>query len=69
MELSNRWNTPYDRLMKKAVDAGVKFSMGSDGHEPVRSCALDFPKAMVEKYGLKPERIFDVQTKFQSQTN
>src|ERR1700677_1378791 len=27
LEISNRWKTPYDRLMKKAIEAGVKLSV------------------------------------------
>lgn len=61
MEISNRWQTPYDRLMKKALDAGVRFSMGSDGHDSKKSCVLDFPITMIKKYGLKPDQIFDIQ--------
>jgi len=63
MEISNRWLTPYDRLMKKAVDAGVTFSVGSDGHEPAKTCVLDFPKEMIKKFGVKEERIFDIKRK------
>jgi histidinol phosphatase-like PHP family hydrolase len=69
MEISNRWLTPYDRLMKKAVDAGVTFSVGSDGHETLKTCVLDFPKKMIEKFGVRPERIFDIQRKIESQGN
>jgi histidinol phosphatase-like PHP family hydrolase len=61
MEISNRWLTPYERLMKKTVDAGVTFSVGSDGHEPAKTCVLDFPKEMIKKYGVKPDRIFDIK--------
>ncbi len=60
LEISNRWLTPYDRLLKKALDAGVKFSVGSDGHDPVKTCVLDFPKEMIKKFGIGPDRIFDI---------
>jgi histidinol phosphatase-like PHP family hydrolase len=60
MELSNRWKTPYDRLMKKGLEAGVKLSLGSDGHEPDTSCVLDYPKEMMKKFGVEPGRLFDV---------
>jgi len=63
MEISNRWVTPYGRLMKKAVDAGVKFSVGSDGHDPAKTCVLDYPKEMIKKHGIKEDRIFDIQRK------
>lgn len=63
MEISNRWLSPYDRLMKKAVDAGVRFSVGSDGHDPKKTCVLDFPKEMIGKFGVKEGRIFDIRRK------
>jgi histidinol phosphatase-like PHP family hydrolase len=65
LEVSNRWRTPYGRLMKKAVDAGVTFSVGSDGHSPERTCDLTFPKEMLAKYGVKPDRIFDIKRKLE----
>ena len=66
MEISNRWLTPYGRLMKKAVDAGVKFSVGSDGHDPKKTCVLDFPKEMIKKFGLREDRIFDIKRKVEA---
>lgn len=66
MEISNRWLTPYDRLMKRALDAGVTFSVGSDGHDPLKTCVLDYPKKMIEKFGVKPERIFDIKRKIEA---
>jgi histidinol phosphatase-like PHP family hydrolase len=66
MEISNRWLTPYDRLMKKAVEAGVTFSVGSDGHDPLKTCVLDYPKEMIKKFGVKPDRIFDIKRKIEA---
>jgi len=60
LEISNRWKTPYDRLMKKAVEAGVKLSVGSDGHDTAKTCVLDYPKEMMKKFGVEPGRLFDV---------
>lgn len=61
MEISNRWLTPYERLLKKAVDAGVTFSVGSDGHDPLKTCVLDFPKEMIKKLDIPLSRIFDIK--------
>lgn len=61
MEISNRWKTPYDRLMERAVKAGVRFSIGSDGHDPKKTCVLDYPKTMISKFELAPDRLFDIQ--------
>lgn len=63
MEMSNRWLTPYDRLMERAVRAGVTFSVGSDGHSPERTCDLTYPKKMIEKFGVGEDRIFDIKRK------
>lgn len=60
LEISNRWKTPYDRLMKKGVEAGVKFSVGSDGHDTAKTCVLDYPKEMMKRFGVKPESLFDI---------
>jgi len=60
MEISNRWRTPYPRLMRKAVEAGLSFATGSDGHEPAHSCELAFPQQMITEYQLSQDRIFDV---------
>jgi histidinol phosphatase-like PHP family hydrolase len=66
MEISNRWKTPYDRLMGKAADAGLRFSVGSDGHEPAKTCVLDYPKEMMSRFGIKKEDLFDVPRKIEA---
>ncbi len=66
MEISNRWRTPYDRLMKKALDNGVKFSMGSDGHEPKKTCVLDYPKEMLSRFEIKEDQIFDISRRLEA---
>jgi histidinol phosphatase-like PHP family hydrolase len=63
MELSNRWKTPYDRLMEKALRAGVMFSIGSDGHDKKTTCVLEYPKDMIDRFGVKEDRIFNVERK------
>ena len=60
MEISNRWKTPYDRLMQKAVEVGVKFALGSDGHEPSRSCRLEYPRELIRRFNVQPDRLFDI---------
>jgi hypothetical protein len=32
LEISNRYRLPHDGLLRKALQAGVRFSLGSDGH-------------------------------------
>jgi histidinol phosphatase-like PHP family hydrolase len=60
MEISNRWKTPYDRLMQKGVAAGLGFSVGSDGHDPAKTCVLDYPKQMMARFQLPENRVFDI---------
>jgi histidinol phosphatase-like PHP family hydrolase len=69
MEISNRWKTPYDRLMEKTLKAGVMFSIGSDGHDKKTTCVLDYPRTMIERFGVKEDRIFDIERKIESQVN
>ncbi len=66
MEISNRWRTPYGRLMEKAVEGGVRFSCGSDGHSPKKTCVLDYPKEMIERFRVPSDRIFDVARKIEA---
>ncbi len=61
VELSNRWRTPYERLLVKCRDAGLVFSLGSDGHNPDRSCHLEWPLEMIAKHAIPGEKLFDVQ--------
>jgi len=60
MEISNRWKTPYPRLMAKAVRAGLAFAAGSDGHEMERSCELAYARELVGAFQVPLSRIFDV---------
>jgi histidinol phosphatase-like PHP family hydrolase len=60
MEISNRWRTPYDRLMQKAMDIGVKFAFGSDGHEPAKSCRLEYAREMIRRFNIPEDRFFDI---------
>ncbi len=69
LEISNRWKTPYDRLMEKAVKAGVRFSVGSDGHDPKKTCVLTYPKDMLNRFQVPPERVFDVERNIENQFN
>ena len=60
LEISNRWRTPTRRLMAKALKAGSRFSTGSDGHEPAKTCCLDYPKELIQEFNIPTDRIFDV---------
>lgn len=60
MELSNRWRTPYPRLMRKAVQASVQFSLGSDGHDPAKTSVLDYPRELIRNFAVPDSRIFTI---------
>lgn len=57
LEISNRWKTPYARLAKKALQAGVSFSLGSDGHDPKKTCVLEFPLMKMKEWDIPPDRV------------
>ena len=61
VEISNRWKTPYERLLGKCLHAGLRFSLGSDGHDGKRSCRLDYPLAMKEQHRIPQDRFIDVE--------
>ena len=54
LEISSRWELPGRGLIRKAQRAGVRFSLGSDGHVRERMCRLDYSLAMVAECGLGP---------------
>lgn len=49
LEISSRWELPGKGLIEKARRAGVRFSLGSDGHNRERMCRLDYSLAMLEE--------------------
>jgi len=52
LEISSRWELPGAGLIREAQRAGVRFSLGSDGHSRERVCQLDYSLAMVAECGL-----------------
>jgi histidinol phosphatase-like PHP family hydrolase len=59
LEISSRWELPSYETIQTALKAGVRFSLGSDGHGWDTACRLDYSLEMVEKAGIRPDRIFD----------
>lgn len=59
LEISTRWELPSYETIQTALEAGVMFSLGSDGHGRDTACRLDYSLRMVEKAGICPDRIFD----------
>jgi histidinol phosphatase-like PHP family hydrolase len=58
IELSSRWLVPDLKLAAMAKEAGLKFSLGSDGHGADKMCRLDYSLELAEKLGLKDRDLF-----------
>ena len=57
-EISNRY-TPHERLVRRAVDAGVRIALGSDGHSRVQVADVAAPLAMARRLGVPDDELYD----------
>lgn len=57
-EVSNRYR-PHARFVRKMVQAGVRLSLGSDGHSPEQVGDLAWPLALARSLGVKDEELYD----------
>ena len=57
-EISNRYR-PHERLVKRAIDRGVRISLGSDGHTFEQVADIATPLAMARRLGVRDEDIYD----------
>ena len=57
-EISNRY-TPHERLVRRAVDRGVRISLGSDGHTFEQVADLARPLATARALGVRDEDLYD----------
>ena len=57
-EISNRY-TPPERLVKRAVDRGVRISLGSDGHTLEQVADVARPLALARKLGVPDSALYD----------
>src|SRR4051812_38581595 len=57
-EISNRY-TPHERLVRRAVDRGVRISLGSDGHTFEQVADVARPLATARALGVRDEDLFD----------
>ncbi len=57
-EISNRY-PPHERLVKRAVERGVRISLGSDGHTREQVADIAAPLAMARRLGVREEDIYD----------
>ena len=58
LEISNRYRLPHDRLLKKALEAGVRFSLGSDGHSERQVAVLDWAAETARRVGVTDRELF-----------
>ncbi len=58
LEISNRYRLPHDRLLVKAREAGVRFSLGSDGHSEKQVAALGWAVETARRVGVTERELF-----------
>lgn len=57
-EISNRYR-PHERLVRRAANAGVRLSLGSDGHTPDQVADVAWPLALARDCGARDEDLYD----------
>lgn len=58
LEVSNRYRLPHDRLLRKAREAGARFSLGSDGHTEQQVGRLDWAVETARRVGITDADLF-----------
>jgi len=57
-EISNRYR-PHERFVRRAVEAGVRISLGSDGHTAEQVGQVAWPREVAARAGVADEELFD----------
>lgn len=57
-EVSSRYR-PHERLVRRALDAGVRLSLGSDGHHAEQVGDIAFSLALTRALGVPDEALYD----------
>jgi histidinol phosphatase-like PHP family hydrolase len=57
-EISARYHA-HERIVRRAIDRGVRVSLGSDGHSADQVGDLTFPLALARHCGVRDEALFD----------
>lgn len=57
-EISARYR-PHERIVRRAVERGVRMSLGSDGHTSEQVGDLAFPRAVAAACGVAEEDLYD----------
>lgn len=58
LEISGLWRAPHADMIRRAHEAGLKFSMGSDCHDRLQIGNLQYVEQMIEEVGLTQEDFF-----------
>lgn len=58
LEISNRYRLPHDRLLRKAKEAGARFTLGSDGHRASQIAKLDWAVETAVRLGIGEGQMF-----------
>ncbi|HYJ80507.1 MAG TPA: hypothetical protein VEW03_12920, partial [Longimicrobiaceae bacterium] len=58
LEVSNRYRLPHERLLRRARQAGVRFSLGSDGHSEGQVARLDWAVQAARRAGIGDGDLF-----------
>ena len=58
LEISGLWHAPGSDMIRRAHQAGLKFSMGSDCHSPIQIGDLKYVERMIDEVGLQQEDFF-----------
>ena len=57
-EVSSRYR-PHERIVRRAIDRGVRLSLGSDGHKPEQVGEISFPLALTRSLGVADSDLYD----------
>ena len=57
-EISNRYR-PHERFVQRAVSAGVRIALGSDGHTADQVADVEWPLALARRLGVADESLYD----------
>jgi histidinol phosphatase-like PHP family hydrolase len=57
-EISNRYR-PHERLVRRAADAGLRLSLGSDGHSRAQVADVALPLALARSVGVQDAELYD----------
>jgi histidinol phosphatase-like PHP family hydrolase len=57
-EISSRYR-PHERLVRRAVDRGVRISLGSDGHKPEQVGDIEFSLGLARALGVADGDLYD----------